>query len=125
MKRIISAILVCVLMMGCVLALVSCGGPKKNPEKAKKALEDAKYTVVLLEGDKAGEGIEAMLTAVSEDMKNQISIVWYEKKADAKDAYKEAKEALEEMGDAAENMVVGKSGKMVWMGTKEAVKAAK
>ena len=126
MKRILSAILVCVLMLGCVLTLVSCGGPNKDPKKAKEALEKAEYTVMLIEGDAAGEGIEAMLTAVSKDGKDQIAIVYYEKKADAKEAYKEAKDALKELGDKApENYVVGKSGKVVWTGTKDAVKAAK
>ena len=36
MKRIISAILLCVLCLGCVFALASCGSPSKDPEKAKK-----------------------------------------------------------------------------------------
>ena len=117
MKRILSAILVCVLVIGCVLTLVACGGPKKNPEKAKKALEDNGYTVVLTEDPM--DGVEATIIAYSKDGKDMIAIAYYAKKADAKEAYKEAKEA------AADGMEVGRSGKVVWSGTEAAVKAAK
>ena len=118
MKRIISAILVCVLMLGCVLALVSCGGPKKNPEKAKAALEKAGYTVMFAD-ENLGEELEATIYAISEDGEDVIAIAYYAKKADAKEAYKEAKEDLEDGYKA------GRSGKVVWMGTKAAIKAAK
>ena len=120
MKRIISAILVCVLMMGCVLALVSCGGPKKNPEKAKKALEKADYEVTLLDGDKTGDDkIEAIVSAAKDD--DAIVITYFAKKADAKEAFEE----LEELMGEEEDVVIGRSGKVVWYGTEAAVKAAK
>ena len=47
MKKIISTILVCTLLLGCLFTLTSCFGPNSDPEKAKTALEDAGYLVTL------------------------------------------------------------------------------
>jgi len=131
MKRIISAVLVCILMVGCVFALASCGGPNKDPKKAAKALEDAEYTVNLVDGEAAKTlKCEAMISAYNKDGET-ITIMYYLEAADAKEAYNEAKDALKELEEAAKeadeefNYEVGKSGKMVWMGTKDAIKAAK
>ena len=131
MKRIISAVLVCILMVGCVFALASCGGPNKDPKEAKKALEDAEYTVNLVDGELAKAAkCEAVINAFNKDG-DRITIMYFLESADAKDAYDEAKDELKELEEAAKeadeefNYEVGKSGKVVWMGTKDAIKAAK
>ena len=130
--RILSIILVFALMLGCVMALASCTNakddekketkPYSDPEKAAEALENAGYTVRLLtDEDYLNEqGIEATIYAVNGDGE-MISIAYYFDSDEAKEGYEEAKEEREDLGDKYE---VGKSGKMVWMGTKAAIKAA-
>jgi len=131
MKRIISAVLVCILMVGCVFALASCGGPNKDPEAAKKALEDADYIVELEDEFDEDSKLEAAIEAYSEDGKNLIEIYYFADAKDAKEAYDEAKENLDDMKELYKELGIeaeielGKSGKMVWMGTKDAIKAAK
>ena len=123
MKRILSAILSCILVLGCVFALASCN-PNKDPEKAKEALEDAGYTVMLNEGE---EG--TMVTGRKD--KDYVTIYYFEDKDDAKEFYDELKDEFEEAKEAAKeadedfNLDIGKSGKRVWAGTKDAIKAAK
>ncbi len=136
MKRILSAILVCILMVGCVFALASCGGPNKDPEKAKAALEDAEYTVRFSDDEKVlDDDVEAQIIAFDKDG-NYISIIYCADKDAAKDAYEEAEEDIDEMKKELAKMLnleegkeidleLGKSGKIVWAGTKDAIKAAK
>jgi len=130
--RILSMILVFALMLGCVMALASCTNakddekketkPYSDPEKAAEALENAGYTVRLLtDEDYLNEqGIEATIYAVNGDGE-MISIAYYFDSDEAKEGYEEAKEEREDLGDKYE---VGKSDKMVWLGTKAAIKAA-
>ena len=125
MKKILSAILACVLVLGCVFALASCGGPNKDPEAAKKALEDAGYTVRLAtEG--LGADLEAYLSASKVDGENyeRITIAYCANSSVASEQYDAAKESLEAAGDEAEGYTAGRSGKVVWMGTDAAIKAA-
>ena len=135
MKKILSMILVCILTVGCVFALASCGAPNKDPKAAKAALEEADYKVtllegMLLEGAAAAIGVEdldAMLTAFKDD--DAISIYYFEEKEDAEEAYEKLEELYNEAKEEADEddpeIKLGKSGNMIWMGTKNAIKAAK
>ena len=134
MKRILSAILVCILMVGCVFALASCN-PNKDPEKAKEALEDAGYTVVLVDDKEfLDEDMEANVTAYDKDG-NYISITYYADKDAAKEAFEEAEDELDDVKEYIAEILnveaddldleIDKSGKMIWIGTKDAIKAAK
>ena len=141
MKRILSLALVCVLLLGCVFALASCGGPNKDPEKAAKALEDAGYEVdcdVLDEATK--DGIYAYVEAylgdpeeLDDDEKfNFIEIYYFEDAESAKEAFKdeEMQEYFEEFKEEVEDdfdveVIIEQSGKMIYIGTKAAIKAAK
>ena len=133
MKKILSLVLVCVLMLGCVFTLASCGGPNADPEKAKAALEDAEYKVTYLEGDLLAmapiDGLEAAINAIKD--KDLVSIYYFEDKAAAADYYEELEKEYEELKEEAKeadeefDYAIGKSGKMVWAGTKDAIKAAK
>ena len=131
MKKIISAILLSVLCLGCVFALASCGKPNKDPETAKKALEADKYVVDLYKDKEVDDKVEAVVQAYTEDLENVITITYYKDKADAKDAYKDMKENVEKLEkyykDSGFNveLEMGRSGAMVWIGTKDAIKAAK
>ena len=130
MKRIISTVLVCVLIVGCMLVLASCGGPNSDPKKAKAALEDAGYEVVLAD-DKLTiglmslgvDGITAVVTGVKED--EAVSIFYFESKDDAADAFDDLQNLLDEAEDEDAEYEIKQSGKMIWMGTKAAIKAAK
>ncbi len=109
--------------------LVACGAPNKDPEKAKEALEDAGYTVILNDGGLLGDhllpdGAEATLTAMKGD-DEYISIVYYEDKDALKDAWEDAKEDAEKLKEKYENIVYKKSGMMIFIGTEQAVKDAK
>ena len=67
MKKIISALLVLVMLFGCVLALTSCSKPELDFDKAKANLEAAGYTVVV--NDEASQpGVEKMLMASTGDV---------------------------------------------------------
>lgn len=124
MKRIISAVLVCILMVGCVFALASCGGPNKDPKEAKKALEEAGYTIVSFAEDEDA-GTAYLAATKGEDY---ITIQYCADEDTAKEAEEEAKELIEKLEEAAGKKAadkVGRSGKIVWMGTKAAIKAAK
>ena len=108
--------------------LVACGGPNKDPEKAKEALEDAGYTVVFNDGGLIGDhllpdGAEATLTAMKGD-DEYISIVYYEDAEAANEAWEDAKEDAKELEEEYEDIVYKKSGKIIYIGTKQAVKDA-
>lgn len=108
--------------------LVACGGPNKDPEKAKEALEDAGYTVIFNDGGLIGDhllpdGAEATLTAMKGD-DEYISIVYYEDAEAANEAWEDAKEDAKELEEEYEDIVYKKSGKIIYIGTKQAVKDA-
>ena len=117
------------LMLVCLMAVsfTSCGVPS-DPAKAKANLEENKYVVVYLSdaitltATELGFGLERGTLKASVTGTNgeeAISIYYCNDSATAK----KIKEKLSE--NKGENVVVGKSGKVVWTGTKEAIKAAK
>ncbi len=130
MKRIISAVLVCVLLLGCVFALASCGAPNKDYKKAVENLKAKEYTVQVVDGDAAkAMGCTAYVYAVKGegDDAEGIMIYYFEKEEDAtkqKEAFEKLIEAAEEAGTKVKEKV-GQKGTMVWMGSKAAIKAAK
>ncbi len=118
--RVLSLALVAVLLCS---ALIACGKPAKDPKKAVENLKDAGYEASSME-----VGGITVVTGASEDGKDYVTITYYENKDDAKKAYDEGKEAFDELKEAAKeadiDLVYGKSGKMVYYGTKAGVKAA-
>ena len=137
MKKILSAVLACVLLLGCVFALASCGAakPNANAADAKAALEAAGYEVEMYDTAEylAHFGVEGLAAFVSayieedDEIKEAVNIYYLTDGADADKAY-EAIEAIFNEGkeDVPElELVIGKADKMVWFGTKAAVEAAK
>ena len=139
--------LMLVASMLCVM-LVACGSkPAAEPEDAEAALKDNGYTVVLLDSKLAMAAasvaidgdLEAYLTAFKGD--DYLYIAWFEDEDEAQsyydeldEKYEESKAELEEIEDEdrkaeyeemLDKAAYGISGNMVWMGTKDAVKAAK
>lgn len=129
----ILAVAMCVVLLA--LALVACG-PKSDPDKAKAALENNGYTVAKTNGYVSGvvsallggeSTIDATITA-SKDIKDadgnttkteSVTIIYYKTSADAKEAWKDWSETDRERYEVAKC-----SGRMIYWGTKAAVKAA-
>ena len=147
MKRILSLVIACTLVIGCTFALASCFGaaPNEDPQAAVDALKAEGYTVqsdIDDEADSKGmiAEIEAMKTDLAnitsaEDLKDAeieaISIYYFDTEDNAKAAYEELEAEFDDMlasskqyyGDDFE-AEIGISGKVVWMGTANAIKAA-
>lgn len=130
--RIFAVVLSVVLL---ALALVACA-PKNDPDKAKAALEKNGYTAVKTTGYVSGiisaiagteNKIDATVTG-TKDIKDadgkttkteSVTIIYYKTSADAKEAWKSWSEADRDRYEVAKC-----SGKMIYWGTKAAVKAA-
>ena len=124
MKRIFCLILSLLLIVGCMLALASCAKPNSDPEKAKAALEEAGYEV-LLNGGAFNKKVEATLVAMTLDGENYLVVVYYEDKDAANEAWDDARKEAKELEEEYEDIVCRKSGKIIYYGTKDAVKAAR
>ena len=130
MKRIfkITALTLAMLMMA--LTFVACA-PAADPAKAEAALEENGYAVTMKDGKLVEviamalgiDDLDAQVTAVSkEDIDDFITIYYFETKEAADKAWDKVKEEAEEKDD---DLVIKKSGKMIYYGTKNAVKAAR
>jgi len=136
--RILALSLVAVLLVG---ALAACG-PNKDPKKAAQKLKDAGYEVIsVTKGDTLGDaaiaaaekalditGLEAAVVGSkgeSEDDAEYVSIYYFDTAAHAKDAFDKLKKDFEEeTKESKKDVVIKKSGKLVYGGTKAAIKAA-
>ena len=124
----ITALTLVALMMCAMLA--SCGGPNANPDKAVESLKDNDYmaekidsTVGLLAFSFAGD-VEAVVTGINKDA-DVVTIFYYSSAKAANEAWDKVKEEAEEEKDDDSELVIKKSGKMIYAGTKDAIKAAK
>ena len=123
--RILCVMLVAVML---VCTLASCIAPKGDPDKAEKALEKEGYTVTVIDSAAVlPDGVEAYLSAFKGD--EGVMIYYFESAKDAKEYWKDHEDDIKEMKEEAkeegEKLVVKKVGKMIWVGTPKAVKAAK
>ena len=134
MKRIlkISALTLAMLMM--TLALVSCFGPAADPAKAEAALKENGYAVTMKDGKLVEavamllgiDDLDAQITAISkEDMDDFITIYYFETTEAADNAWNKIKEEAEEKNNEDTEVVIKKSGKVIYFGTQNAVKAAR
>jgi len=127
MKNVIKVLALSLVMVMMLGLLVSCGGPSKDPDKAVEALKDNDYIAVKVGGDDEYdyEGLEAVVTGFKMESLTEgdaIVIFYFEDSASANDAWDELKEEIEEDD---EDYVCKKSGKIIYAGTKQAVKDAK
>ncbi len=107
--------------------------PASDPAEAKSNLEDADYEVVLIDTENYltmmdVDGLTAFISAYNEDDEG-IMIYYFEDKDAANAAWDDIKQTAEEMAEELEEgdpkITWKKSGKMIWIGTKKAIKAAK
>ena len=132
MKKIISALLVCVLLVGCMFVLASCGGPNSDPAKALDALKDKDYLAAedklvipnILKGLGA-KGVETLVTGSKKDDEGYVqtvTIVYFEDAASANESWEAVKDYADDKKEGEDSQwVVAKSGAMIYWGTKQAV----
>ena len=147
MKRFLALFLAALMLFSCVFVFAACDKdddkddkkkeavPNSDPEKAKEALEEAGYTVQYT--DVGVGGIKAAITATKADEDAEkpdfIYITYYEDKDAANTAWEEAQDSIDEakamyatmIGRDESEIVIKKSGTMIYIGTKDAIKAAK
>lgn len=140
MKKVLLVVAVIALISVATMALVGC--VPSDPAKAEANLIDAGYEVMVTRasdgtGVKLGlnavaDGCVAMVTAMKATISNDdadfdgVVIYYFNDGAKAKAFYEEQKAEYDELSDEEkEGMKVGKSGKVVYAGSKDAIKAAK
>lgn len=132
--RILAVAMVAVMLC---LTLASCGGPNPDPNKALESLKEngvtfaGKDTLIIPTALKIA-GVDGISSVVSgtgkiDDKYAHITIIYFEEAEDAKNAFEKVEDyANKNKGDAEDSdWVFKKSGKMIYYGTKDAVKAAK
>jgi hypothetical protein len=100
----------------------------KNTDKAffdenVKALKDAGYVVLLNDTAFLPDGVEATLMAYKDG--EYLLVSYYEDTEALNEDWKDAQEEAKELEEEYEDIVCKKSGKMIFVGTKQAVKDAK
>lgn len=136
MKKFGKVIALGIAVIMCVALLVACA-PNFDPDKAKKALEDNGYAATKVSPNVSVGGLEINLnkdvdcivsgTKIENDKAEHVTIYYYTSAKAASEAWEDMqKEADKEKGDEEDSdWVCKKSGKMIYFGTKAAVKAAK
>lgn len=134
MKKTMKLIALALVLTLSVVMLASCFGPNANPEKAIEALKKNDYKAA--EDDTvlplifAGLGIKDVDTVVTgtaiiDDKGEHVTIVYFEDADAAKAAWEDVKEYAEKEDKDEEDTdwTINKSGKMIYWGTKAAIKA--
>ncbi|MBE6592748.1 MAG: hypothetical protein E7642_01995 [Ruminococcaceae bacterium] len=132
--RILAVAMVAVMLC---LTLASCGGPNPDPDKALESLKEngvtfaGKDTLVIPTALKV-LGVDGISSVVSgtgkiDDKYAHVTIIYFEEAEDANNAFEKVEDYADgKKGDAEDSdWVFKKSGKMIYYGTKDAVKAAK
>ena len=129
MKKIISFALVCVMLLGAMLTLSSCGKSYHNPAEAKEILEEEGYTVAVNEAPNGCKTyIHAYYNNVNEKAFEEIEIFYYEDEAAAEAAWEAQSKDFEDKVAAQDKdykYEYGIDGALIYYGTKAAIKAAK
>jgi len=132
--RLVSLVMVVVVM---ALALVSCGGPNADPDKALEALKEEKNMVagedkLLIPIALRAAGVDGVDTVISasgkiDDEYAHVTVVYFEEAEDAKEAWETVEKYAEDnkSKEAGDDWVCKQSGKMIYWGTKAAINAAK
>ena len=134
------------LALVCALLFAACA-PAADPDTAKKNLKDDGYSATVYDGDSLIVGGALSLFGINnvnkvligskyaDDSFEFLTVLYFDSSKDANEAvdkvkeYAKDKEKQEEKGqkkdEGSVEWVFGKSGKMIWFGTKAAVKAAR
>lgn len=124
--RILALSLVAIMMC---FALVACAAPNADPKKAEASLKDAGYIVVLNEGGGLisgallPDGVKATLVAYKDG--EYLAVSYYDDTKALNEAWENAQDEAEKLEEKYEGVVCKKSGKMIFIGTEQAIKDAK
>lgn len=134
MKKAIKLIALALVLTLSVVMLASCFGPNADPDKAIEALKENNYKAAqddtVLPIVYTGLGIKDVDvvvtgTALVNDKLEHVTIIYFEDADAAKAAWEDVKEYAEkEDKEEDEDWEIKKFGKMIWYGTKAAIKAA-
>ena len=134
MKKAFRILALSLVLVTLVAALASCGGPAADPDDALAALKENDYlaaedsvvipTALRVAGVK---GIDTVVsgTAVIDDKTEHITIIYFDDKDAANDAWDKVKEYAEDNKKDDSDWSIKKSGAMIYWGTSAAIKAAK
>ena len=138
MKRVLSLICVLVLAISCLFVFASCGAPNNDPDEALAALKEngidwAGKDKTIIPGVLKVAGIDDVECVVSGTGKidgefAHITIIYFEEAEDAADEWEDVQKYAEDKKDDEadeSDWVCEKSGRMIYFGTKNAIKAAK
>ena len=134
MKTTIKLIALALVLTLSVLTLASCFAPNAHPDKAIESLEKNGYKAAkdkyVLPAIFAGLGVENVDvvitgTAVIEDKAEHVTVVYFEDADSAEAAWNNLKEYAEkeDKDDKDTDWTIDRSGKMIYWGTKAAIKA--
>ena len=137
MKKTLRILALTIVSIMLCLTFASCGAPNADPDEALKALKENGITWAakddrLAPGVLKVAGVDGVDCVVSGTDKidgefAHITIIYFDEVADAKDAFEKVEELSgDDKGDAKDSdWVCKRSGKMIYYGTKDAIKAAK
>ena len=134
MKKTMKLIALALVLTLSVVMLASCFGPNADPEKAIAALKENDYkaaqdkTVLpLIFAGLGVKDVDAVVTgtAVIEDKAEHVTVVYFETAEAAEAAWEDLKEYAEKEDKDEEDTdwTIAKFGKMIYWGTKAAIKA--
>lgn len=122
------AVFACVTLASCAL-----GAPNADPEKAEKSLEKKGYDVKLIDDEytlgftsltTGIKDLECVLTAENDD-EEAVEIYYFEDEEAAEEAWEKIEKLAEKAQEENEDLICKMAGKMIYMGTKAAIRAAR
>lgn len=133
-KTILRVVALALLAVMTCMVFVSCGGPASDPDKADKALDKEGYKVLhatnKLEAVALGgwyDGCEEVILATKD--KDLIYVWYFDEKDSANNAWEKIEEFAKKINDDAKeekaDIVIKKSGKIIYAGTEQAIKDAR
>ncbi len=143
MKKLVRILSLCLATLMLLTALVSCGAPAKDPDKAVAALEEAEFSAtkdtkiqpaaLALLGYKVDAVVSGSKSTTNDDgdlIIDYVIIYYFTDKENAKKAMTEIEKLANEDKEAKDStdskwVAPTRSGSIVYYGTKAAVKAAK
>ncbi len=134
MKTTMKLIALALVLTLSVLTLVSCFAPNANPDKAIEALEkkgykaaEDKYALPAIFAGLGVKNVDVVVTGtdVIDDKIEHVTIVYFEDADSAKAAWNDLKEYAEkeDKDEKDTDWTIDRSGKMIYWGTKAAIKA--
>ena len=138
MKKFTKVLAVSLIVVLSMMALVACA-PNSDPAKARASLDEHEYTnseaidkiaaatlKLLVDGvDTVVSGSKVVEDKDGNKKMESVTIVYFYQASQAKDAMEDLKKESDKDKEDESDWVFEQSGKMIYWGTKEGVKAAR